>query len=71
MAAYIIDKYLSMNLTKRENLQLVGITALFISAKYEEIYPPELIEFTKTTALAYSSEDILIMEGKIICSLNF
>lgn len=60
-----------MVLIKRERLQLVGITALFIAAKYEEIYPPELIEFAEATSIVYSSEDILHMEGKIICALNF
>jgi hypothetical protein len=63
LCVYIVDKYLSMNRVSREKLQLVGVCALFIAAKYEEIYPPELSEFTNTTARAYSTSDILTMEG--------
>ena len=40
MTVSLIDKYLEKCQVDRENLQLVGISALFISSKYEEIYPP-------------------------------
>lgn len=60
---YIVDKYLSMTRVSREKLQLVGVSALFIAAKYEEIYPPELSEFANTTARAYSTQEVLTMEG--------
>ncbi|EEC47909.1 predicted protein, partial [Phaeodactylum tricornutum CCAP 1055/1] len=36
----IIDRYLSQVETVRKRLQLVGITAMLIASKYEEIYPP-------------------------------
>ena len=38
----IIDRYLAKAEVKRAKLQLVGVTALLIASKYEEIYPPEL-----------------------------
>lgn len=40
LTIYIIDKYLESNAVPRSKLQLVGISALFIASKIEEIYPP-------------------------------
>lgn len=39
---YIIDQYLSREIVKRKELQLVGITAMLIACKYEEIWAPEV-----------------------------
>lgn len=36
----IIDRYLSHKFVSKEELQLLGIAAMLISTKYEEIYPP-------------------------------
>ena len=36
--AMIIDKYLMKKQVSKENLQLLGATAFFIAAKYEETY---------------------------------
>ena len=44
---------------------------MFISTKYEEIYPPDLRDFVYVTDKAYSKSDILKMEGKILTALNF
>ena len=42
VAVGIIDKTsIRISILKRE-LQILGITALHIAGKYEEIYPPEL-----------------------------
>lgn len=38
----IIDRYLALKEVSRPKLQLLGVTALLVAAKYEEIYPPEL-----------------------------
>ena len=50
-------------------LQLVGVTALFIAAKYEEIYPPQIKDFVFITDRAYSKEDVLEMEFTILSTL--
>lgn len=42
MAVSIIDRYLEKTQVVRYKLQLVGVAALFIASKYEEIYPPNL-----------------------------
>lgn len=55
----IIDKYLSTELCSKAQLQLVGVSALLIACKYEEIYPPELKDFVFITDRAYTKEDVL------------
>ena len=71
IAVNLIDRYLSKNETTRVNLQLVGVAAMFIACKYEEIYPPELKDFVYITDGAYVKSDVLNMEYKILKSLEF
>ena len=40
LTVYIIDLYLSMENVLRKELQLVGVTAMLIACKYEEIWAP-------------------------------
>lgn len=44
LAVYIFDRYLSLNTVIRRELQLVGIAAMLIACKYEEIWSPEVIQ---------------------------
>ena len=39
---------------------------MFIAAKYEEIYAPEVKDFVFVCDKAYTKEEILDMEGKVI-----
>ena len=71
IAVNLIDRYLEKNVTNRAKLQLVGITAMWIACKYEEIYPPELKDFVYITDGAYVKSDVLRMENKMLASLNF
>ena len=67
----IIDRYFSLvQITKRE-VQLVGVTALLIVAKYEEIYPPLLKDFVYVTDGQYDDKEILEMEKKILFAIDF
>ena len=50
----IIDRFLEKTVVSKSRLQLVGVTALLIASKYEEIYPPELKDFVYITDRAYS-----------------
>lgn len=71
MTVNLIDRYLSLNAIVRQKLQLVGVTAMFIASKYEEIYPPEIKDFAYVCDKAYTVAEIRDMEGKILSSLNF
>ena len=71
IAVNLIDRYLEKNETNRAKLQLVGVTAMFIACKYEEIYPPDLKDFVYITDGAYVKQDVLDMEFKMLKSLEF
>jgi len=71
MAINLVDRYLGNSTVVRQKLQLVGVSAMLIASKYEEIYPPEVKDFEYVTDRAYTREEILDMEGKILASLNF
>lgn len=60
----------SKELTK-DRFQLVGIAALFIAAKFEEMYPPDISDFTSVTHNAFNKSDIRNCEQKILQSIDF
>ena len=55
----------------KKMLQLVGVTAMFIASKYEEMYPPEIGDFAFVTNNTYTKHQIRQMEMKILRVLNF
>ena len=55
----------------RNKLQLVGVAAMLVAAKYEEIYAPEVKDFVYITDRAYTERDILKMEIRVLAVLNF
>jgi cyclin B len=67
----LIDRYLEKRAVKRQKLQLVGVTAMLIASKYEEIYAPEVHDFVYISDRAYTHEEILSMENSILNSLEF
>ena len=50
----------------RTKLQLVAVAAMLISAKYEEIYAPMVRDFVYITDNAYTREEILEMESRML-----
>lgn len=68
----IIDKTL-MNWRnfQKQDLQCLGITALHIAGKYEEIYPPELKTILGVIDNAVTREQVCKLEYQILQILNF
>ena len=67
----IIDRYLSKKNINRKYLQLLGITALFISCKYEEIYAPHAKDLIYMTDNAYKLDEMIKMENEILSVIKF
>lgn len=67
----LIDRYLEQREVSRPKLQLIGVTALLIASKYEEIYPPELRDLVYICDRAYSKNEILQMEETILKTLEY
>nr|CAB3461092.1 unnamed protein product [Digitaria exilis] len=47
LTMYIVDRYLSLQSVPRVELQLVGIAAMLIACKYEEVWAPEILMMEK------------------------
>jgi hypothetical protein len=67
----IIDRYTCLRAILRNRYQLLGITALFIAAKYEEILYPDIHNFVYVTDCTYTKQEILAMERDVLFLLNF
>lgn len=69
----ILDRYLqkAASTISRKSLQLVGVTAMFIASKYEEMYAPEIGDFVYITDNAYNQSQIRQQEIEILKVLNF
>ncbi|CAG9325215.1 unnamed protein product [Blepharisma stoltei] len=71
LCANLIDRYLEKTSILRGKLQLLGVAAMLIASKYEEIYPPSVKDFVYITDNTYTKEEVLWMEREILKKLNF
>ncbi|KDR12455.1 G2/mitotic-specific cyclin-B [Zootermopsis nevadensis] len=68
----IIDRYLQeVHTTTRKKLQLVGVAAMFLASKYEEMFAPEVGDFVYICDNAYGKDELLRMEKTIVRTLDF
>jgi len=71
LAVNYVDRVLENVQVTVEILQLVGVTCLFVAAKYEEIYSPLVDEFVEVTDNTYTHEEILQTERIVLNALKF
>ena len=71
LAVNYIDRFLSNKIVSLSKLQLVGATALFVAAKYEEINCPSVGEIVYMVDSGYSNEEILKAERYMLSMLGF
>ncbi|XP_051151139.1 cyclin-A2-1-like [Andrographis paniculata] len=67
----LIDRFLSENYIEKQKLQLLGVTCMLISAKYEEICAPRVEEFCFITDNTYTKEEVVDMESRVLNYLAF
>lgn len=67
----IIDRFLSVRTISLSKLQLVGVTAMFVAAKYEEVLCPSVQNFLYLADGGYTDEEILRAERYMIRVLDF
>ncbi|XP_038134467.1 G2/mitotic-specific cyclin-B2-like [Cyprinodon tularosa] len=67
----VLDRFLQVQPVSRRKLQLVGVTAMLVACKYEEMYSPEVGDFAYITDGAFSKPQILEMEQLVLRRLNF
>ena len=71
LAINIIDRFLSYRLVSRQKLYLVGVTALFIASKYEEIRTLPQNFVVLATSLGFTEEYLFQAERFIMSTLNY
>ncbi|KAL5199972.1 hypothetical protein ABZP36_021175 [Zizania latifolia] len=67
----IIDRFLARENVVRKKLQLVGVTAMLLACKYEEVSVPVVEDLVLICDRAYTRADILEMERMIVNTLQF
>jgi len=71
LCVQIIDAYLMAVDVPKMQLQLVGVTAMFVASKYEEMYVPAIDDFVYMTDNTYTKAEIRTMEISILKQLDF
>ena len=71
LAINVIDRFLSEKVVQLDRLQLVGITAMFIASKYEEVLSPHVANFRHVADDGFSESEILSAERFILTTLNY
>ncbi|KAF9356169.1 G2/mitotic-specific cyclin [Mortierella sp. AD094] len=71
LSVNLIDRFLSVRAVSLVKLQLVGVTALFIAAKYEEVMAPSVQNFIYMSDGGFSDKEILQAERYMLQALEF
>lgn len=71
LAMHLVDRMLSIRVVSLSRLQLVGVTCMFIAAKYEEIMAPSVKHFVECADAAYTEKDILDAEQYVLRVLGW
>ncbi|XP_010033607.2 cyclin-B1-5 isoform X3 [Eucalyptus grandis] len=67
----LLDRYLSQVSIQKKEMQLVGLTALLLSSKYEDFWHPRIKDLISISAESYTREQMLGMEKSILKQLKF
>ena len=67
----LIDRTLSLKSISLSKLQLVGVAALLIASKYEEILSPSVQDLVYMTDYAYNSDEILSAERYLLGIVSY
>lgn len=71
LCANVFDRYCASTPLQKKNLQLCGITCLYIASKFEDVQPPRVRDLCYLCNDVYTTADILTLEASILCALNF
>ncbi|XP_022880286.1 cyclin-B2-3-like [Olea europaea var. sylvestris] len=67
----LIDRFLAVHPVVRKKLQLIGVTAMLLACKYEEVTVPIVEDLVLISDRAYSRKEVLDMEKLMINTLQF
>ncbi|OVA15696.1 Cyclin [Macleaya cordata] len=67
----LFDRFLSTFAIKKNDMQLVGLTALLLASKYEDFWHPKVKDLISIAADSYTRDHMLSMEKLILKKLMF
>ncbi|KAI3682308.1 hypothetical protein L1987_82204 [Smallanthus sonchifolius] len=67
----IVDRFLAAETVARRELQCVGMSAMLIASKYEEIWAPEVNDLVQISDRAYEHRHVLVMEKRVLGRLEW
>ncbi|KAK4479992.1 hypothetical protein RD792_013047 [Penstemon davidsonii] len=67
----LIDRFLAKQPIVRKKLQLVGLVAMLLACKYEEVYVPVVDDLVFIADKAYTRKEVLEMERFMLNTLQF
>jgi cyclin B len=72
LSVRLLDEFLEKTPDlKPDQLQLVAVTSLLLASKYEETYAPGLKQFVFVCDKAYTGQQVLEMEQRMLHTLDF
>jgi len=71
LSVNIVDKYLQKHAISRDKLQLLGVTAMLIASKFEEIYSVEINDFVFICDNVCTAADIIAFEGDVLNTIRW
>ncbi|KAL5332926.1 cyclin-like protein [Aspergillus crustosus] len=71
LAVNLIDRFLSAEVVLLDRLQLVGVAAMFIASKYEEVLSPHVANFSHVADETFTDREILDAERHILATLEY
>ncbi|KAI9782065.1 MAG: G2/mitotic-specific cyclin [Peltula sp. TS41687] len=71
LAVNIVDRFLSAKIVQLDRLQLVGVTAMFIASKYEEVLSPHVANFRHVADDGFTEQEILSAERLVLSALDY
>lgn len=69
LAIFLVDRYWTLrgnDMILPHEIQLIGITGLFLASKFEEVYSPLAVDMSYITDHSCTTEQIFNMEPKIL-----
>ncbi|KAL3098751.1 hypothetical protein niasHT_024505 [Heterodera trifolii] len=72
LSVHILDRaLLALPGINKTNLQLLGVTCIFIASKFEEVVMPNVDDYVYVAANMFKREDIMRMEPRVLSGLKF
>ena len=71
LAINVLDKYLSRVEVQQRDLQLIGVAAIFIASKCEDIYAVTLDDLVAITGNAVEERAVVAQERKILTAIDW